>query len=125
MKMSVLSWSEITANAIANYFNKAGFLQNVSLEEDENFNKLKLSLNQCQQHNKDCVSEDFSNDNLLTVKILLQQMEEGILREICENKTVQEEEEDKNNEDVTAAVSMQQDHNNNKTKVKSPDWNTL
>lgn len=52
-------------------------------------------------------------------------MEEGILREICENKTVLEEEEDKNNEDVTAAVSMQQDHNNNKTKVKSPDWNTL
>lgn len=123
MKMSVLSRSEITANATANYFNKAGFLQNVSLEEDEHFNKLKLSLNQCQQHNKDCVSEGFSNDNLLTVMILLQQMEEGILREICENKTVQEEE-DKNNEDVTAAVSMQQDYNNNKTKVESPGWNT-
>ena len=72
MKMSVLSRSEITANATANYFNKAGFLQNVSLEEDEHFNKLKLSLNQCQQHNKDCVSEGFSNDNLLTVMILLQ-----------------------------------------------------
>ena len=115
MKMSVLSWSEITANAIANYFNKAGFLQNVSLEEDENFNKLKLSLNQCQQHNKDCVSEDFSNDNLLTVMILLQQMEEGILQEICENKTFQEEE-DKNNEDVTAAVSMQQDYQVKRSK---------
>ena len=55
-----LSWSEVTATAIANWFRKAWFLQNGRSGEDDPLSKLKDSRSQLQQYDKNiftCSSE--------------------------------------------------------------------
>ena len=57
-KMLMLSWSDVIETTIANQLSEVDFSKNVNSQEDDPFSKLKESLHQLQQHDKDFISED-------------------------------------------------------------------